>query len=979
MVSYPSGEVAFLFTDIEGSTRLWERDAAAMWRALDRHHDLLRSAIRAHAGVPFKTVGDAFQAAFPSAPQAVAAAAGAQRALAAAEWPETGSILVRMAIHVGEAHPVDDDYTAPCLNRLARLLATSSGGQVLLTDAVRRLVEDALPQGVTLVDLGRHRLRDLLEPERVAQLAIAGLPATFPPLKSLERHPTNLPVQPTELVGREDDLAALKALLGEGGVSLVTLTGPGGTGKTRLALQAAADLLDTFADGAFFVDLSPIADPALVLPAIAQALGVREGGGRTLAEALNGYLVGKRLLLVLDNFEQVVDAAPVVADLLAASPDLRVVATSREPLRLRAEREFAVAPLATPPLRRLPPLDDLARVPAVALYVQRATAARRGFALTADNARPVAEVCARLDGLPLAIELAAARVKVLSPAALLERLADRLKVLTGGARDLPARQQTLRAAIAWSHDLLSTDDRALFRRLGVFAGGFSFATAEAIVDTDGALDLFAGIASLVDKSQLRQEEQADGEPRFRLLETIRAFALEQLDASEEAVAFRRAHAAHFLALAEDAAPELVGPRQVTWLDRLEADHDNLRAALGWFEVHDEAALLRLAGALWEFWRVRGHLSEGLRWLERALASQSTDSEERQRALAGAGDLANSLGDYGRAESWFRAGLAIARRRYDASGVAALLNNLGAVALARGDIADAEQRFEESLNRSQSLGDRRRAAVALSNLGAIDQYRGNHASAASRYETCLAVCREIGDQRGAAATLLNLLSLVAPLPADADKSLRLGDEALALCRALGDRQGEALALSGLATVAEVRGDPARASGLHGASLALFREIGDESGVARALGSLGLLALDQNDLTRAFKLCRDALRVNSLLGEREDVAAGLEAMAILTLASGAQSQAVRLLGAVNALREAIEIPAPPMLLARIERAIAALRTRLGDREFARCWDAGRLLDLERATREALGEMAPIDLESSPRGEERSTAVASTPRVR
>ncbi|HEY7034753.1 MAG TPA: tetratricopeptide repeat protein, partial [Thermomicrobiales bacterium] len=911
----------------------------------------------------------------------VAAAVAAQRALAAAAWPETGPIRVRMAVHLGEARPEDGDYTAPCLNRLARLLATGHGGQVLLTEAVRRLVEGRVPEGVTLVDLGRHRLRDLLDPERVAQLAIAGLPATFPPLKSLERHPTNLPVQPTDLVGRDDDLADLRALLAGAGVRLVTLTGPGGVGKTRLALQAAADLLDAFADGAFFVDLSAVADPSLVLPAIAQTLGVREGGGQTPREALVGYLAGKHLLLVLDNCEQVVAAAPVVADLLTVGAELKVLATSRTPLRLRAEREFAVSPLAVPPLRRLPPLADLARIPAVALFVQRAAAAKRGFLLTDGNARAVAEICTRLDGLPLAIELAAARTKLLAPAALLARLGDRLALLTGGARDLPARQRTLRAAIAWSHDLLSPTEQTLFRRLGVFAGGFSFATAEAVVDPDGTLDLFAEVASLVDKSLLRQEEQPDGDPRFRFLETIRAYALERLDAGEDAEAVRRAHAAHFLALAEEAAPELAGPRQIAWLDRLEADHDNLRAALGWFESHDESALLRLAAALWRFWRMRSHLSEGRRWLERALSDQHGRSGERQRALAGAGALARAQGDYGRAHTLYQEGLAIARCRGDDAGVAAFLNNLGAVALAWGDLDVANQRFEESLAWAEAQGDRHLASIALSNLGAIDQYRGNRERAAERYETGLAICRQLGDDQGVMEMLFNLLSLVASLPTEQHQARRLGDEALALSRTLGDRQAEALALSELAAVAEAAGDPAQAATLRAESLELFREIGDESGIALALGSLGLLVLEQNDLLRATDLCRDALRINAALGERESVATALEALAMVAQAHGAHAQAARWLGAADAIRQELGSPASPLLQARVDRTVASLRGQLGADEFADAWKTGQAVGAEHAVQEALAVAASAFAgvwDSAPSGGGAATvAVASSMR--
>src|SRR5215207_8246865 len=482
MPELPSGTVTFLFTDIEGSTRLWERDPDAMRAAVARHDDLLGSAVQDHHGFLYKHVDDAVQAAFLRPTDALSAALTAQRALAEECWAETGPLRVRMALHAGEASPdpLGDYHQVACLNRLARLLAAGHGGQILLTEVVRHQVGGVLPTGVSLIDLGKHRLRDLLEPEQVSQAVIAGLPDHFPPLKSLERHPTNLPIQPNPLVGREAELVTLSDLLMHEDVRLVTLTGVGGTGKTRLALQVAADLLDRFDDGAFFVDLAPLADPAFVLPTIAATLGIREAGDRSLRDSLVAYLTGKHLLLLLDNFEHLLAASSVVADLLAACAELKVLATSRAPLHVRAEREFPVPAMALPDPAGPPALHRLAEVAAVTLFVQRAQAAKPDFALTAENAAAVADLCVRLDGLPLAIELAAARVKLLPLPALLTRLERRLPVLTGGPRDLPARQRTLRDTIAWSHDLLSPQEQTLFRQLSVFAGGATLEAVEAV-------------------------------------------------------------------------------------------------------------------------------------------------------------------------------------------------------------------------------------------------------------------------------------------------------------------------------------------------------------------------------------------------------------------------------------------------------------------------------------------------------------------
>src|SRR5215203_1930583 len=535
MSDLPSGTVTFLFTDIEGSTALWEQDQAAMRLAVDRHLELLDAAIADHGGHRYQIVGDAVQAAFSTAHDALAAAVQAQQAIANELWSLPAPIRVRMALHAGEAtaDTAGDYHQVPALNRLSRLLAVAHGGQIVLSEAVHALVGDDPPPSVTLRDLGEYRLRDLLEPERIWQALAPGLESSFPPPQTLERLETNLPMQLTTLVGREAEIAHVSSMIEREGDRLVTLTGPGGTGKTRLALAVAAEALDSFSDGVWFVDLAPLTDPALVLPAIASVLGVRESGGQALLQTVEAFVASKRLLLVLDNFEQVLDAAPQVAELLTACPQLSMLVTSREPLQVRAEQQVQVAPLALPPEERVLSLTELARVPAISLFVQRAQAIVPSFALTEENGPAIIAICQRLDGLPLAIELAAARVRLMPPHALLERLEHTLPVLTGGPRDAPARQRTLRDAIAWSHDLLEGDEATLFRRLAVFSGGWTLEAAEAVVGRDGALDVFTGITDLVDKSLVRPVVTTSPDPRFGMLETIREFGLEQLTGAGE--------------------------------------------------------------------------------------------------------------------------------------------------------------------------------------------------------------------------------------------------------------------------------------------------------------------------------------------------------------------------------------------------------------------------------------------------------------
>src|SRR5829696_7639284 len=656
----PTGTVTFLFTDIEGSTRLWESNAQEMQEALARHDELLRTAIEERCGYVFKTVGDAFCAAFGTATDAAEAALACQRALLEENWAEeVGAIRVRMALHAGAAEERDGDYFGPAVNRVARLLSAGHGGQVLLSHAAKELTQDDLPDGVSLKDLGERRLKDLFRPERVFQLLSPELPTSFPPLKTLDARMNNLPAQPTPLVGRERELGEVRDLLRAEGVRLLTLTGPGGIGKTRLGLQVGAELLDEFEDGVFFVALATITEPALVPSAIAEALGVVEAADQPLEESLKGYLRPKELLLLMDNFEQVLGGAPLVGELLSACPELKVLATSRSVLRVYGEQEYPVPSLELPRPGGggLPALEALSQYESVRLFIERAKAAKPDFEVTNESVPAVAEICVRLDGLPLAIELAAARIKLLTPSAMLHRLGSRLKLLRGGSRDLPERQRTLRGTIEWSFALLEAGEQLLFARLAVFSGGRTLEAIEAVCEAEGDLPMEAleGVSSLLDKSLLRQEEGPEGEPRFVMLETIHEFARERLQASGEGEEVRRVHAEYFLGLAEGAEPELRGAQQLACLERLEAEHDNMRAALTWSLENEPETALRLAGALARFWEMRSDISEGSRWLEAALRQSdraevadtevaATDVARRAKLLSEAGTFAWHRGE-----------------------------------------------------------------------------------------------------------------------------------------------------------------------------------------------------------------------------------------------------------------------------------------------------------------------------------------------
>jgi predicted ATPase len=736
-----------------------------MSEALLRHDEILRTAIEAHNGHVFKTVGDAFHATFSAAPDALEAALDAQRALLHEAWAEeTGPLRVRMALHTGAAEEREGDYFGPSLNRVARLLSTGHGGQVLLSLATQQSVGDRLPQqGGGLRDLGERRLKDLSRPERIFQLIASGLPASFPPLKTLDARRNNLPTQPTPLVGRKRELDDILAVLrSPNNVRLLTLTGPGGTGKTRLGLQAAAELTDEFEDGVFFVTLAAIADPALVAPTIARTLGLTESANQPPEELLEGYLSERQTLLLLDNFEHLLESAPLLDALLSSAPNLKILLTSRTPLKLYGENEFPVPPLSLPDPGFLPPVDRLTHYEAVRLFVDRAKAVRPDFALREENALAVVEICRRLDGLPLAIELAAARIKLLPPRAMLDRLGDRLKLLTGGARNLPERQRTLRSAIEWSYELLEEAEKTLFRRLAVFSGGSTLETIEAVCDARGDLpiDVLDGVSSLLDNSLLRQEDGAGEEPRFVMLQTIHEFANERLEASGEAEELRRLHAEYFLALSEEAEPELKGADQEEWLRKLEAEHNNARAALGWALRRGETErALRLSGALWWFWFVRGYYEEGRRWLEDALDTGGRGSlESRAMALAGVGALALEQDDLDRAQEASEEGLELllaqkATQRSEAK--LYLLITSGHVALEREDYSRATELFEESLALSREIEHGLGLAASVMSLATVNHEQGDSQRATELYEESLYLFRKRGDKLGLAWCLINL--------------------------------------------------------------------------------------------------------------------------------------------------------------------------------------------------------------------------------
>jgi predicted ATPase/class 3 adenylate cyclase len=909
MPSLPSGTVTFLFSDVEGSTQLLERYPEATGIALARHHDLFEEVVARHDGAIFETVGDAVYAAFSQPRDAVTAALEVQQGLRSEDWGEVGRLAVRIAIHSGPVERRGDHYFGPALFRCARLQALGYGEQTLLSAVTAQMVAAALPPGATLRDLGQHRLKDLGEPEQVFQLNHPDLRAEFPSLKSLDSHPNNLPLELSTFVGRDAEIASVSELLQ--GHRLVTLTGPGGIGKTRLALQVAAERFERYTDGVFLVDLAAVREPALVTLKIATTLGLREEPATPLATALHDHCRGKELLLVLDNFEHLLAAAPAVADLLSVAPALRVLVTSRAPLHIRGERTYSVPPLTSDADGSIPGSNAAA----VQMFVDRAVAVRPDLAADSIDIELVSEICRRLDGLPLAIELAAARLRVLNLVSLRDRLAHRLPLLNSGDLDAPQRQQALRATIAWSEDLLSDSERQLFRQMSAFPAGSTLEGIEAVSTGPLDVDVLDGLSRLVDHSLVRGVALSD-EPRYVMLETIREYALERLEADGDLEAIRERVANYLMALSERIEPALVAGGQASALGHFDEEIDNFRDALAWLQHRgDGVRLAKLSTALTRYWMRRGLPTEGRRWL----------SSARQLLT-----------------------------KPDPLAIAWLSRSEGALATDQGQLLEAVSLLREAADLFRSQGKDDSLAETLGGIANAEQMRGNFAAGIEAGTEAQALAQRIGNLRAEASATGNLalIALRQERLDDAEKGLRRATD---LFRTTGDHRAVVIGLGNLASVAMKRGHTDRAKNSYEEAISAARELGDLPLEGWGLANLAEILAVSGDLDLAAAALVEGLTKLMKAEDAVAVADTLDTAGFLLSRQERWADAAFAWGASDAAHQRMAIPLTSNTETR--SLIDTARMSLGTAEFDRCRRVGSEMGHEDAAQKLIDALQPV----------------------
>jgi predicted ATPase/class 3 adenylate cyclase len=955
-MTLPTGTVTFLFTDIEGSTKLAQQHPEAMPALLARHHEILHQSLQAHNGYVFQIVGDSFAAAFHFAKDALNAAVDAQRKLHNEAWTPV-PIRVRMGIHTGAAQlqiaSSDNAYSGyATLASTQRIMSAGHGGQILLSGATRELVRDTLPIESELLDLGERRLKDLLRPEHLYQLNGSGLPSTFPLLKTLDAFLNNLPIQLTTFIGRENEITEVKQELESH--RLVTLTGSGGTGKTRLSLQVAADLLDRFDHGVWFIELAPLADPDLIPQTILSAIGISEQPNKTPLEILKEYLHEKKPLIVLDNCEHLIEASANVANaLLNAAPDLKVLASSREALGVKGEVSYPVPSLSLPDVKHLPTIEQLSQYEAVRLFIDRALLVAPHFVVDKDNAPFLAQICYRLDGIPLAIELAAARIKMMSVEQISKRLDDRFRLLTGGARTALPRQQTLRALIDWSYDILTENERLLLRRFSVFAGGWTLEAAEEVcVGQNDILsyDVLDLLTQLVNKSLVVViEHSQNGETRYRMLETIRQYAREKMLEAGGSEIIRDQHLAYFVKLAEQAEPELYRSNQVFWLNKLDDELDNLRMALEWALASDVEAGLRIAAIPWRFWQARIYFREIGEWLEGLLERYNTIDALHVQALAVYSFCMFRRGNFPETIKLAEQSLQMARALSDRQLEAFSLSFLGVFTILQGSTGAGEPLLEQSLAIYRALGDK------IGQANALEWLSNDHNDierAADFSRESLRVYRELGHLYGMIGSL-TALSRLTMWRGDFSSPAPWLEEAILISRQLGDVTSEEEPLITLGNLAYWQGNYQLAIAYYQEVLTLCERVGDHFQYLWAHIHMAYPVLRQGNIHQAREMFEDSIRSTQKAGLIIGLVFSVEGLASLNINQGQVERAARLFAWADGMREKLGDHRPPVEQASVKRDLEVIHSKLEDTAFAKAYAEGKGMSIEDAIARALEE--------------------------
>jgi len=949
----PTGTLSLLFTDIEGSTHLLQQLGNRYAEMLRECRRLLRAAFQEWHGYEVDTQGDAFFVVFERATDAILAAVASQQALKSATWPDEAIVRVRMGIHTGELQSTEEGYIGLDVHLAARIMSVAHGAQVLLSEATYELVVTEFSEELRLKALGEYRLKDIAGITRLFQLVIPGLPAEFPPLSNSgqQRPLQNIPSLTTSFVGREQDIDTICAQLRRSDVRLLTMIGTAGVGKTRLALQVATAFTNYFEDGTCFVALEQYSDADEVVIAVAQALGVQQGKGGSLIEQVKETLRGLSILLVLDNFEQVLPARVKLADLLANCPRLKVLVTSREMLHLQAEQIFEVPPLPLPAPGHLVDLQTLSKNASVSLFLQRAQAVSPDFRLTPGNAKYVAGICTRLDGIPLAIELAAARTRHFSPQVLLTQLEKGLTVLSGKTTDTPTRQQTLHGAIAWSYDLLNFEEQRVFRRFAVFVNGATLTAIESVcMSVESPIkNLLQVLEDLVDKSMVYQDREND-EPRFWLLQTLREFGLERLFEAEELETTKIAHSTYFFSWVEQIAPLLLGAEQADWLDRLGREYENVRVALEWMldaasmEMGRAEQALQLCIALMGFWEIRGFIAEGLIFMERALAlAKNAEPTTRAMALHYAGFLALMQDDNTRAEEFLRESQLLFRESGDKLGMANILRLQGNLSMTKKNYKVARRLLDEALNIYRERGDLRRVASTRDALAQIAIAQCDYSRAQLLIEENLASYKALGEQYGNAFPLFHRAYILFLSRGDRAKARELAEESLSLFRVVGNKRFKAYVLILLGEILLVDCEADKARSMLEESLTIFNAIGERSGSAAALMSLARVLAYQGEPKTAQSSYQESWNLLQAIGDRELAAACLEGYGEVLVAQGEAKWAVQLWGLAATIRAEIVAPIPPIYRPDYVQAVANARESLDEEAFQMAWKAGNQTSL------------------------------------